>query len=101
MGAGETLSIKIGKKVALAPGIAFVAKDHVKGDPYKPTPPHTYTLEIGEDVWIGYGSILIMDLKIGKGAAIAAGSVVTHDVEPYDVVAGVPAKSIKKKIDKV
>jgi len=50
---------------------------------------------IGNDVWIGYGAIILDGVKIEDGAVIAAGSVVTKDVSPYSVVAGVPAKHIK------
>lgn len=47
---------------------------------------------IEDDVWIGYGSIILSGVKIGIGSIIAAGSVVTKDVDPYSVYAGVPAK---------
>ncbi len=50
---------------------------------------------IGHDVWIGHGAIILPGLKIGHGAVIAAGAVVTKDVEPYAVVAGVPARRVK------
>ncbi len=50
---------------------------------------------IGNDVWIGYGAIIMRGVKIGDGAIIGAGAVVTKDVEPYSVVGGVPAKVIK------
>ena len=50
---------------------------------------------IGNDVWIGSHVLLVGNIKIADGAVIAAGSVVTHDIEPYSVVAGVPAKKIK------
>ncbi|MCZ8197289.1 MAG: CatB-related O-acetyltransferase [Flavobacterium sp.] len=52
---------------------------------------------IGNDVWIGHGAILLGNIKIGNGAIIAAGSVVTKDVENYSIVAGVPAKKIKMR----
>ena len=53
-------------------------------------------LVIGNDVWIGYGTLITMNCKtIGNGAVIGAGSVVTHDVPPYAVVAGNPARIIK------
>jgi len=52
---------------------------------------------IGNDVWIGYGAIVMRGLKIGNGAIIGAGAVVTRDVEPYTIVGGVPAKVIKKR----
>lgn len=50
---------------------------------------------IGSDVWIGHGSILLQNVTVGDGAIIGAGSVVTHDVPPFAVVAGNPAKIIK------
>ena len=52
---------------------------------------------VGNDVWIGTRSIILDGVKIGNGAVIAAGSVVTKDVEPYMIVAGVPAKPIRKR----
>lgn len=52
---------------------------------------------IGNDVWIGCNACICRGVKIGNGAVIGAGAVVTHDVEPYTVVAGVPAKVIKKR----
>lgn len=54
---------------------------------------------IGSDVWIGSRVTILNGLKIGDGAMIAAGSVVTTDVEPFSVVAGVPAKVIKYRFD--
>lgn len=49
---------------------------------------------IGDDVWIGYGSIVLSGVKIGEGSIIAAGSVVTKDIEAFSIAAGVPAKKI-------
>lgn len=51
-------------------------------------------LAIGSDVWIGFGAIVLSGLRIGRGAVVAAGSVVTRDVAPYAVVAGVPARAV-------
>lgn len=50
---------------------------------------------IGNDVWTGRNSIILSGISIGDGAVIAAGSVVTKNVEPYSIVGGVPAKIIK------
>jgi acetyltransferase-like isoleucine patch superfamily enzyme len=50
---------------------------------------------IEDDVWVGYGTIIMSGVKIGKGSIIAAGSVVTKDIEPYSIVGGNPAKFIK------
>ncbi len=52
---------------------------------------------VEDDVWIGYGSIILSGVKIGKGSIIAAGSIVTKDVMPYSIVGGNPAKLIKKR----
>lgn len=57
-------------------------------------------VEIGHDVWIGHGAIIMPGLSIGHGAVVAAGAVVTKDVEPFAIVAGVPAKRIKWRFKK-
>ncbi len=57
------------------------------------------TVIIGNDVWIGSGVFIKAGVKIGSGAVIGANAVVTHDVEPYSIVAGVPAKEIRKRFD--
>jgi phosphonate metabolism protein (transferase hexapeptide repeat family) len=57
-------------------------------------------VEIGHDVWIGHGAIVMPGVKIGHGAVVAAGAVVTRDVEPYDIVGGIPAKHIKWRFPK-
>lgn len=55
-----------------------------------------YSLEIGNDVWIGVNSIITSKCrKIGDGAVIGAGSIVTHDIEPYAIYAGNPARLIR------
>lgn len=59
---------------------------------------HREKLNIGNDVWIGYGVIITSSCSnIGNGAVIGAGSVVTHDVKPYSIVAGNPAKVIRMR----
>lgn len=52
---------------------------------------------IGNDVWIGYEAVILSGVTIGDGAVIGARAVVTKDVAPYTIVAGVPAKPIKKR----
>ena len=54
---------------------------------------------IGNDVWIGYGSIIKAGITIADGAIIGAGSVVTKNVGPYEIWAGNPAKLIRKRFD--
>jgi phosphonate metabolism protein (transferase hexapeptide repeat family) len=58
------------------------------------------SVEIGHDVWIGHGAIILPGLKIGHGAVIAAGAVVTKNVDAFAVVAGVPAKRLKWRFAK-
>lgn len=52
---------------------------------------------IGHDVWIGHGAIILPGVMIGNGSVIAAGAVVSKDVAPYDIVAGVPARPLRKR----
>jgi chloramphenicol O-acetyltransferase type B len=54
---------------------------------------------IEDDVWIGYGAIIMSGVTIRTGSIIAAGSVVTKDVEPYSIYAGSPAKKIKDRFN--
>lgn len=54
---------------------------------------------IGDGVWIGMRAMIMPGIKIGEGAVIAAGAIVTKDVEPYTIVGGNPAKPIKKRFD--
>jgi len=54
---------------------------------------------IGNDVWIGYETVIMGGVHIGDGAIIASRAVVTKDVAPYTVAGGVPAREIKKRFD--
>ena len=68
-------------------GISWLSEDAVKIKAPKIT--------VGNDVWIGYNAIIKSGVTIGDGAVIGAGAIVTKDVPPYAIVAGVPAKIIK------
>lgn len=57
------------------------------------------TTKIGNDVWIGNRSLVLQGVTIGDGAVVGAGAVVTKDVEPYTIVAGNPARVIRKRFD--
>lgn len=54
-------------------------------------------VQLGHDVWIGHGAIVLPGVEIGNGAAVGAGAVVTEDVPPYTIVAGVPAQPIRRR----
>lgn len=56
-------------------------------------------VEIGDDVWIGFGSVVLSGVRIGDGAIVAAGSVVTRDVAAFAIVAGVPAQVVRQRFD--
>lgn len=59
--------------------------------------PHRGDTVIGNDVWIGYGAIIMPGVSIGNGAIVAAGSVVTRDIAPYAIVGGNPAQVIRSR----
>lgn len=61
------------------------------------TYPQKGDINIGNDVWIGYNATIMAGVTIGDGAIIATNSTVIHDVEPYSIVGGNPAKEIKKR----
>ncbi|SER25956.1 hypothetical protein SAMN04487944_102108 [Gracilibacillus ureilyticus] len=56
-----------------------------------------HPVTIGHDVWIGHNAVIMPGVTVGNGAVIGAGAIVTKDVEPYSIVAGVPAKKIKER----
>jgi acetyltransferase-like isoleucine patch superfamily enzyme len=55
---------------------------------------------VEDDVWIGFGAIVLSGSRIGRGAVIAAGAVVTSDVSPYAIMAGIPAREIAKRFNR-
>jgi acetyltransferase-like isoleucine patch superfamily enzyme len=94
--------ITIGNKVLIASNVSFInSDDHNyniigktiwdsgRGD--------KFNITIEDDVWIGQGAILISPCCIGRGSIIAAGSVVTKNLNRYSIYAGVPAKLLKKR----
>ena len=93
----------IGNYVMLAGRVAIVGGDHkinVPGVPaIKAGRDINKEVVIEDDVWIGYGVIIMHGVTVGEGSVVAAGSVVTKDVEPYTVVGGVPAKKIKDRFN--
>lgn len=56
-------------------------------------------ITIGNDVWLGYDSVIMAGVTIGDGAIIGTRALVTKDVEPYTIVGGIPAKPIRKRFD--
>lgn len=56
-------------------------------------------IEIGNDVWIGHNATILSGVKIGNGAILGTGCIVTKDVEPYSIVSGIPARKIKMRFN--
>ena len=88
--------ITIGNNVSISHDVKIVTGGHHLNSPsfkgkYMP-------IEICDYVWLGIGCTILQGVKIGKGAVVCAGAVVTSDVEPYSVVAGIPARKIKERI---
>jgi phosphonate metabolism protein (transferase hexapeptide repeat family) len=54
---------------------------------------------IGHDVWIGHGAVVMPGISIGNGAVVGANAVVTRDVEPFEIVAGTPARRLRMRFD--
>jgi acetyltransferase-like isoleucine patch superfamily enzyme len=95
--------VHIGNYSSLSARVAIVGSDHHFDKPGVPIvfsgrPPSCVTT-IGLDVLIGHGAILLRGITIGNGATVGAGSVVTKDVPPYAIVAGIPAKILRYRFD--
>ena len=90
--------VVMGDRVYTSPFTQIVAVDHVFDDPRRPFVEQGITAQgivIEDDVWLGSGVVVTDGVRIGRGAVVAAGAVVTKDVPPHTVVAGVPARVIK------
>jgi acetyltransferase-like isoleucine patch superfamily enzyme len=90
---GAAGEMRIGRRVNIAPFVTIL--DTSYHDPYdrkRVPPPRPVT--IGDDVFIGAKAAIMPGVTVGEGAIVALGAVVTHDVPPFSVVAGVPAKVV-------
>lgn len=101
------VEIKIGNKVMFGPNVTILGGDHnisVIGkymyDVKKKLPENDQPIIIEDDVWIGAGVIVLKGVTIGTGSVVAAGSVVTKSIEPYSIVAGIPATKIRNRFPK-
>lgn len=91
--------VDIGNHVNLAQGITVTALNHNFSDTNKRIDKQgvsTNPVTIEDDVWIGANAVILPGVTIGEHCVVAAGAVVTKDVPPHSLVAGVPAKVIKK-----
>ncbi len=93
--------VEIGNHVMMGPRVSLLAENHNFEDTCVPMQRQGVTrsfIIIEDDVWLGAGVTVLAGVRIGRGAVIAAGAVVTRDVPPYAVVGGVPAKLIKDRL---
>ena len=94
-------AVQLGDRVALGPYVTFVASsypDHsrlLNHPDLKGAVKRFLPIRVDEDAWIGAGAILMPGVVIGRSAVVGAGAIVTRDVAPFSVVAGVPAKVIR------
>lgn len=100
--------VVIGDDVMFGPNVTMITGGHRIDIPDRPMisitneeklPENDQDIVIENDVWIGANVTILKGVTIGTGSVIAAGAVVTKDVEPYSVVGGVPAKLIKKRFE--
>lgn len=88
--------ITIGNNVTVASYVKMVTAKHDIEDPMFSASVHPIIIE--DYAWICTGSTILGGVTVGKGAVVAAGAVVTKDVPPMTVVAGVPAREVKKRM---
>ncbi|RYG00936.1 MAG: sugar O-acetyltransferase [Chitinophagaceae bacterium] len=87
--------ISIGNNVLIGPGVTMSSESH----PLNPGERHSLVpgrIVVSDNVWIGAGALILQGITIGKNSVVAAGAIVTKDVPPNTVVAGVPAREVRK-----
>ena len=90
-------NLNVGNRVAIAERVTLVISSRPNFSRISPYVSTAYgPITIGDDAWLGTGVIVLPNIRIGEGAVVGAGSLVIEDVPPFTVVAGVPAKPIKK-----
>lgn len=93
--------VELGAYAMLGPRVSIVGGDHVFDVPGTPIifsgRPELKLTTIEPDAWIGCGAILMAGVRIGRGAIVAAGAVVTKDVPPYEIHGGVPARKLSDR----
>lgn len=93
-------SIKIGSGVEIAPNCAFYSYNHSMSS-HMPIREQSLvskgSIVIGDEVWLGYGVVVLDGVNIGKGAVIGAGSIVTHDIPENAIAVGSPARVVNHR----
>lgn len=99
---GVNEEITVGADCMIAANVALRDSDHIFADPTRPMNEQgskSAPIRIGDNVWIGHGATILKGVTIGDGAIVAAGAVVRHDVQPGEVVGGVPARVLKRRFE--
>lgn len=94
--------ITIGNNVLIGPNVVLRSSNHSFKTTKKSIMEQGMTegeIIIHDDVWIGSNAVILPNCEVGNGVIIAAGAVVTSNIDPYSIVGGVPAKLIKKRVD--
>jgi acetyltransferase-like isoleucine patch superfamily enzyme len=99
----DGVSVRIGNDTVIGPGFYLMAGDHLINTPgvahREGRRGTNLPINIGMNVWIGARTTILKGITIGDGAVVAAGSVVTRNVDPMAVVAGVPARFLRWRFD--
>ena len=90
--------IKLGDRVMIASHCAITSLSHDYAQENMRMTQTRGEIHIGDDVWIGAHSVVMPGVTIGRGAVIGAGSIVTHDIAPYTIAFGMPARRYKKRL---
>jgi acetyltransferase-like isoleucine patch superfamily enzyme len=90
--------VELGPYVMVSSQVAIVGREHrwdIPGTPmvFSGRPARKKTV-IEADVWVGHGAILMSGIRVGRGSIVAAGAVVSRNVQPYEIVWGAPARKI-------
>ncbi len=112
---GSEARVRIGAYCSIAPGVTFLTGGvhpahwvstypfrawwHLPGAFQDGMPTTKGDINVGCDVWLGMDALVLSGVTIGHGAIVAARSVVTHDVPPYAIVAGCPARVVRYRFD--
>lgn len=93
--------LRVGSEVMISSNVSMVGNDHPHDHPslsvYFAPRRDTSVVEVGSDVLIGFGAVIIGSVKIGDGCIVGAGSVVTRNLPPHTICAGAPARPIRPR----
>lgn len=98
---GLTCDLTLGNYVMVADNVSFRTADHGYSGldvPMLEQGEHSLPITVGDDVWIGANATILRGVTIGRGSIIAAHAVVVKDVQPFEIVGGVPAKVIGSRL---